>query len=400
MGGIKKVLRNLSIKKTFMLYMLLFMLLAVLLSTISINIADHVKNEINLSYADSENKFALKNNKGDVAIAIPPANYTPKDKAVISICSIVDVWSIPIFFGLCIILSAALFYESKLKKPIAILNTASQKIAGSDLDFHIFYDSTDEMGRLCSSFETMRSSLYENNKTMWRSIEERKRMNAAFSHDLRTPITVLRGYTDFLKEYLPQGKISEEKLNEIISAMSGNIERLENYVQMMSEVQRLTDINVSMQNVNLTSFLEQLKNSAEILMQHTELKMKFAYEPASQDICMDASIVSRVFDNLISNAEEYAESTISIECRYLDGEFTINVADDGKGFTDEALLQAAKPYYRNHSSSDKSHLGLGLYICSILCKKHGGNLLIENGKNGGASVTANFLSDMKNTDKS
>lgn len=395
MDRIKRAFKNLSIKKTFMLYMLLFLLLAAVLSSISINLAGKVRNNINLSYADSSSRVNLENSKGQILIAIPPADYTSKDKVIINICGFVEIWSIPVFFGICIILSALLFYRNKLKKPIEILNEASEKIAGSNLDFHISCDSKDEMGRLCSSFEIMRASLEENNRVMWRSMEERKRLNAVFSHDLRTPLTVIRGYSDFLKNYLPQGKVSEEKLISTVSVMSGQIARMEKYVHMMSEVQRLEDISVSMENVDISSFLEQIKNTAEVLAGSHELKINFINEIPKQEIYMDSAIVSRVLENLIANAVRYAENRISICSEYSNGKLTVRVSDDGKGFTDEDLKQAVKPYYRNQSDSGEFHFGLGLYICRILCEKHKGCLLIENGESGGARVTASFLCYME-----
>ena len=80
----------------------------------------------------------------------------------------------------------------------------------------------------------MRSALYESNRQLWRSLEERKRLNAAFSHDLRTPLTVLRGYADFLEKYIPGGRIPEKKLLEVLGMMNGQIVRLEHYTQKMS----------------------------------------------------------------------------------------------------------------------------------------------------------------------
>ena len=65
--------------------------------------------------------------------------------------------------------------------------------------------SADELGKLCQSFETMRASLEANSRALWDAVEERKRLNAAFSHDLRTPLTVLQGYSDFLLDTLPPG---------------------------------------------------------------------------------------------------------------------------------------------------------------------------------------------------
>jgi len=166
-------------------------------------------------------------------------------------------------------------------------------------------------------------------------------------------------------------------------------------VQMMSEIQRLEDISVSMESVDVSSFLEQLKNTAEVLTESSEVKINFENEVLDKEICMDSAIISRVLGNLITNAVRYATSRIFIRCRYFDEQFTVTAADDGKVFTDEDLKQAAKPYYRNQLSSGESHFGLGLYICKILCEKHKGSLQIENGENGGASVTVSFLCNIK-----
>lgn len=76
---------------------------------------------------------------------------------------------------------------------------ASGKISRNDLNFSIEYDSKDELGKLCNSFEIMRTTLAENFSDMWRQVEERRQLNAAFAHDLRTPLTVLKGYDEMLK---------------------------------------------------------------------------------------------------------------------------------------------------------------------------------------------------------
>ncbi|GJM71848.1 hypothetical protein HMSSN036_40640 [Paenibacillus macerans] len=100
---------------------------------------------------------------------------------------IAQIATIPVYFGGGILLAAFLFYRNKLKKPIALINRSARKIAESDLDFSLRYDSKDEMGKLCASLETMRQALEENNRSMWRMMEEHRRLNAAFAHDLRTP---------------------------------------------------------------------------------------------------------------------------------------------------------------------------------------------------------------------
>lgn len=393
MGRITSAIQNLSIRKSFMLYMLMFLVLAAALSSISINYASDVENQIHLSYA--ENQSSLDSNKGKLVIVLPPVEYKPGDKAIIDICNFVKTWSIPLFFGLCIVLAAMLFYRNKLKKPIELLDQASEKITMNDLDFHLSYASKDEMGRLCVSFETMREALEKNNRNLWRSIEERKRLNAAFSHDLRTPLTVLRGYSDFLIRYFPQGKISEEKLISTVSMMSEHISRLEDYVRMMSEVQKLEDTEMNLTDVEGVHFLEQLQSTAVWLAQNSGRKLSFVNELPESILRMDLSIVMRVFENLITNAARYAKEIISVRCGHSGGILSITVSDDGNGFSDKDLKQATKPYYKKDTETDTPHFGLGLHISKLLCEKHGGNLRLGNGENGGATVMASFLCDKK-----
>ena len=110
---------------------------------------------------------------------------------------------------------------------------ASRKIAEKDLDFAIHWDRQDEMGALCASFEEMRRALWENNRVMWRQMEERKRLNAAFAHDLRTPLTVLRGYAGMLGRDHAEGADPADMAQEV-RVMEAQVRRLEDYVQAMS----------------------------------------------------------------------------------------------------------------------------------------------------------------------
>ena len=95
-----------------------------------------------------------------------------------------------------------------MKKPIEVLNAASQKIAENDLGFTVEVPCGNELGRLCGSFEKMRAALLELNREHWAQMEERRRLNAAFAHDLRTPLTVLRGRATLLEMCIRDRSIS------------------------------------------------------------------------------------------------------------------------------------------------------------------------------------------------
>ena len=107
----------------------------------------------------------------------------------------------PILFIIIGIGSAsAIYYRTKLRIPILQLQNGMRRIQENDLDFRIEYHNHDELGQLCHSMEKMRTELCHNNKVLWEMLEQRKLLNASVAHDLRTPITVLKGYLDYLQK--------------------------------------------------------------------------------------------------------------------------------------------------------------------------------------------------------
>ncbi len=292
------------------------------------------------------------------------------------------------------LVNAAWFYRWKLKKPLAALSRASEKISRNDLDFTVAQTSGDELGRLCGSFEKMRNSLEENKKAMWRAVEERRRLNAAFAHDLRTPLTVLRGYGDYLLEGLSSGEVSREKAEEAAGAMQRNLKRLQQYVEDMKDLQKLEDVSPCKKAVSLPEFCRQVRDTAEILRGENGFSL---HEEGNGELFLDQELVFRVFENLMSNAERYAREKVDITVKAEKEALFLTVADDGPGFPGEALQKGAEPYYRGETGSGgekekepQTHFGLGLYICRMLCEKHGGELRLENRPQGGAAVTAVF----------
>ena len=124
---------------------------------------------------------------------------SPEDQQIIDVLRVLPSITTPLYSALCILAAALLFYRNKLKRPLAELLCASEKISHKDLNFTVSSNSNDELGQLCVSFETMRAALAHNFSEMWWQMEERKQLNAAFAHDLRTPLTVLKGYNEMLQ---------------------------------------------------------------------------------------------------------------------------------------------------------------------------------------------------------
>lgn len=314
--------------------------------------------------------------------------FDSKHEKIYFVISNIQIILIPLWVIFCFGLAGVIFYGRELKEPINTLMDATKKISENQLDFEVYCCKKNELGLLCSAFSEMRRALYENNREMWRSLEERKRLNAAFSHDLRTPLTVLRGYAEFLEKYSPNGKISNEKLIEVLVKIKGQIFRLENYTRKMNAVQRLDDIIPNRQSVSAERLEEQLSETGRLICGEKEFSL--AVSAGSQtEFNVDAELVIQTFENIVSNAARYAKDRVAAQLLVSGGTLKLSVCDNGVGFSAETLKYAVEPFFRGDGEQSKSHFGLGLYICRIICEKCGGRLIISNDEIG-ARVTAEF----------
>lgn len=190
MGQVNCRKHYLSLRKSLVLYVIAFVVLAVFLSVTTFSICDGAAEGISASYPPSGEKYYLTNEQGEqlgngAYIGTVPVPMSKEDECTIALLEKLPIVATPIYSAFCIIAAALLFYRNRLKKPLVELRTASEKIANNDLDFSIDYDNNDELGQLCASFEIMRTTLADNFSKMWRQVEERKALNAAFAHDLR-----------------------------------------------------------------------------------------------------------------------------------------------------------------------------------------------------------------------
>lgn len=294
-----------------------------------------------------------------------------------------------LLFAAGTILCAWLFYAVKLKKPLALLMQSADRISQDDLDFALDYAPSDEMGQLCKAMEQMRACLQKNNREMWAMMEERRKLNASVAHDLRTPLTVMKGYTEYLSRNVPLGKISEAKLMETLRNLTCAVERMEAYVDQVRDLQALDAVPVRREPVSLPAFLERQKEKYAMLSGTHKLRFELrGRELPDVSLLLDKTLVERMIDNVISNSMRYARKQITMDAVWQDGRLSVCICDDGPGFSQNALKAAATVFYKENSGND--HFGLGLSICDTLCQKQGGTLLLGNGENGGACVVMNI----------
>lgn len=385
MGKIKRKLNDLSILPTFVLLAVIFLLLAMLFVEVERTLLTNAQRDIAFRYSEVVEGFNSERVWGNQSTFLL-SEHDGKIMWLYELC----IWILPpVTYLTCFILAGFIFYRSKIRKPLILLTTSASRIATNDLDFSIEYDRNDEMGFLCKAFEKMRSTLENNNREMWRQMNERKKLNAAFSHDLRTPLTVIEGHLSILQKYTPTGKLSSADAMQTYTVMARQIERLKSYVSSMNTLQRLEDVPIMRRRLISSDFIATLNDTAKMVC--GSKKLSISDKTAATSLSVDQEIVLQVFENLLSNAARYAKSAISIRYAVENDSFSITVKDDGSGFDDTTLKSATNPFYTTEKKSDTGqHLGLGLNICKILCERHNGNIILSNGKTAGASVTVCF----------
>ena len=336
-------------------------------------------------FSSDASRYALFIGDDGTVSIITKSERIPKNYILfLDIVNLFRCIAIPLWLLLCVVVCGIIFYHRKIEKPISILLEASENISNNRLDFSVEVPEKNEFGELCLSFEKMRVALKENNIEMWRQVEERKRLNAAFSHDLRTPLTVLKGQSEILSKYVP--KMSEEKIIETAETMKRHIIRLETYVNTMNDLQRLEDVEVKKELVDVKELEHQMRITGAAVCKGKEFVLyQNIFDVDSVKI--DTSIAMQVYENLLSNAVRYAKRKIEIAIDKKDSLLLLNVVDDGAGFTAKDLSNAMKPFYKAENEINNEHFGMGLNICKMLCEKHGGYLQISN-ENGAKAVAA------------
>ncbi len=320
----------------------------------------------------------------DSVIVYP--SYTSRQRQLDAFYVILYTLTFPLCYGGGAILCAMAFYRRKLKEPLVLLTSAAEKIEKNELDFVVSYARADEMGQLCTAFERMRAALSENNRQMWRAMEARKQLNAAFAHDLRTPLFVIRGYAEMLSQeagvaYAP------EQAADMGKAIGKNVARLQNFVDDMARLQKLEDVSPAPILTNPETLSSQWTQTAQMLCAERGLRFFCAADSLPASMALDAGMLTQVVENLLSNAVRFAKEAVWMRIFVRERTLYVQVENDGPPFSAAQLAFAA---HERYTSGGNGHFGLGLYIGTILCEKHAGALAVSNTAEGHACTSVSF----------
>lgn len=292
---------------------------------------------------------------------------------------------LPLFYAAAgIALCAWWFYRKKIAPPVRILTDAIGHIQESNLDFEIKCPGEDELGQLCIMFERMRQVLYENNRQLWRTIEDQRLLQASVAHDLRNPITILEGYIESLQNKLSLERLTPQKLEHTLENMSITAKRLERYTDCMRDLHALQKTAACPSRLAYPDGLNQLTESISMMLRQKNMEVDVVCRGAPREIFIDQALLARILENIFSNASRYAKTSVHISFLLEENVLSIEVVDDGPGFSAGVLEKRAITFYSEDAG--EKHLGLGLATARILCQKQKGQIFLSNSPSGGACV--------------
>lgn len=386
-----------SIKTSLFFHLVIALIISLLLSVLIQDLAYKAEQRIWLNYTENrEELYGFQNAYSKKFGELPPipsvnkSSLSKVDQWFVEVLDWLQTWSMLLISFLSVFLVLDRFYRRRLKKPLEILKDSAEKIGRRDLDFYVEYGQEDEMGQLCDAFEQMRLQLRDNNQMMWKMIEEQKQIRAAFSHDLRTPLSVLKGYVEYLSRYYPDERLSKEKVIEILKELSEQTQRIENFADTMKKINRLDEREVDQKLIDSATILKKSETILSTLSEKYGKTYSIQETIQQKEVKLDFDIYLEILENIAANAMRYAKKGIWLKLLDIESWLYMNVYDDGIGFSKEALKSARRPFYHELDESEGDHYGMGLYLCDNLCKKHGGKLSIGNQGVGGAVVKAQF----------
>ena len=269
-------------------------------------------------------------------------------------------------------------YQS-IWRPLAKLQEATKQIRDGNLDFTLEVEDDNEFGQLCQDFEEMRIRLKESTEEKIQYDKESKELISNISHDLKTPITAIKGYVEGIMDGVAS---SPEKLNKYIRTIynkANDMDRLIDELTFYSKIDT-NKIPYTFSKINVAGYFRDCVDEVGVELEARGVELGyFNYVDEDVMVIADAEQIKRVINNIIGNSIKYMDKKQGIiNIRILDvGDFVqVEIEDNGKGIGAKELPNIFDRFYRTDSSrnSSKGGSGIGLSIVKKIIEDHGGKI--------------------------
>ena len=267
----------------------------------------------------------------------------------------------------------ALFFNylmvNRLLDPIRKLRFGAERLKSGDLNFRVKTDRQDELGELTESINHMADSLQS-------MLEAKRQLLLAISHEVRTPLTKAK----LRLEFIPDSDEKEE--------LNKDIDEIDHLIADLIEAERLNDEHVVLvkENTLITKFV------TSVIDYFSDYRggIQINCPETDSHVPIDKLRIRLLITNLMNNAIRHGQNNaIEVNLLHLPEHVVIEIIDYGEGIAKEHLKHISEPFYRADSARQRitGGFGLGLYLCRLIAKAHGGALNIESEENIGTKIS-------------
>ena len=333
-------------------------------------------------YMDGEEQHLVKqidfrfsdDSQGSVFIVTNVGDYVPEIKALLGEMLLLGVLIISFMGGLLI-----MWIYRSLLRPLHKLQEATKQIRDGNLDFTLDVDDEDEIGMLCQDFEEMRLRLKESQEEKLQYDKESKELISNISHDLKTPITAVKGYVEGIMDGVAD---TPEKMDRYVRTIYNKTNEMDHLINELTFYSKIDTnrIPYTFSKLNVEDYFSDCAEELGLEMETRGIELVYAnYVEKDVQVIADGEQIRRVIHNIVSNAIKYMEKPRGIiQLRVKDvGDFIqVEIEDNGKGIAAKDLPYIFDRFYRTDVSrnSSKGGSGIGLSIVKKIMEDHGGKV--------------------------
>lgn len=298
---------------------------------------------------------------------------------------------IAIIFVISIIVFSIITSKT-ISVPIKKVAKGANEIAKGNLDYKIDYHSTNEIGVLVDSFNDMTEQLKDSIETKNKTEELRKETLAGIAHDLRTPLTSIKGYVEGLMDGIANTPEKQKRYLQTIYSSAVNTEKMLDDLLTISKFE-LGNIDLSLKKVSVPHFFDDCASDIKLELEKEDFDFEYINN-CNDDVFvnMDTDRFSRVIRNIVSNSIKYSKpdvkGKIRLEVESYEKSVIISIEDNGIGLENENLEKIFDSLYRADPARTKvsQGSGIGLAVCKQIVELHGGNIWATSTLNQGLTM--------------
>ena len=276
-------------------------------------------------------------------------------------------------------LSVGLWIYRSIAVPLVKLKKATKNIKEGNLDFVLEVEGNDKFSQLCQDFEEMRKRLKESTEEKILMDKENKELISNISHDLKTPITAVKGYVEGIMDGVAD---TPEKMDRYVRTIYNKTNEMDHLINELTFYSKIDTnrIPYTFSKLNVEDYFSDCAEELGLEMETRGIELVYAnYVEKGVQVIADGEQIRRVIHNIVSNAIKYMEKPrgiIQLRVKDVGNFIQVEIEDNGKGIAAKDLPYIFDRFYRTDVSrnSSKGGSGIGLSIVKKIMEDHGGKV--------------------------